>query len=170
VKGGKLLDNDIFTQVYNLYLNDIYMYVFLLCKNRQTAEDIAQETFIKAFLKLEFPDKRIKSWLLAVAHNTFIDYYRKSKKQQLCDDTILETIPDSFSLERQYLAKEQLQDMVVALDNLPLNQKRAVILSDFNELSYAESAQAMGVTIAAYKNLLYRARITLKKKWRLKNE
>lgn len=164
------MDNDIFEQIYKLYLKDIYMYVFLLCKNSHVAEDIAQETFIKAFLKLDFPDKRIKAWLMTVAHNIFIDYYRKSKKQQLCDETILETLPDSFSLEDRYITKEHLNYAVKALDMLPLNQKRAVVLSDFSGLSYAESAQAMGITLAAYKNLLYRARIAMKREWRLKNE
>lgn len=132
------MDNDIFAQVYKLYLNDIYMYVYLLCKNHQTAEDIAQETFIKAFLKLDFPDKRIKSWLLSVAHNIFIDYYRKNKKVHIYDDTILETLLDRFSLEEEYIAKEQLNHAIKGLNNLPLNQKRAVILSDFNGLSYIE--------------------------------
>lgn len=166
----KLLNNDIFEQIYKQYIKDIYMYVFLLCKNHQTAEDIAQETFIKALLKLDFPDKSLKPWLLLVAHNIFIDYYRKSKKQHLYDETVLDTVPDSFSLEDNYIAKEQIDHVVKLLDTLPLRQKRAVILCDFNGLSYIESAQSMGLTLAAYKNLLYRARISLKRERSLKNE
>jgi RNA polymerase sigma-70 factor (ECF subfamily) len=98
------------------------------------------------------------------------DYYRKNKKEKITDETVIETLSDNFSLEQHYIIKEHIALIIKTIDKLPLNQKRAVILYDFNNLSYIEGAQIMDITIAAYRNLLFRARTTLRKECELKNE
>src|SRR5690625_2395265 len=67
--------------IYNLYFHDIYRFLLSLCHNHHTSEDLVQETFFRAHLYLEYyQEGNIKAWLYTVAHNAFIDHYRKNKR------------------------------------------------------------------------------------------
>lgn len=62
--GGDYLKDDIFIKIYKEYLPNVYRYLYGLTYNHQTAEDLAQETFIKALCILQTPNKSIKAWFL----------------------------------------------------------------------------------------------------------
>ena len=69
------------TQLWNLYHQDIKRFVFSKVKNEQLTNDLVQETFIKAYSKVDtlVNDKKIKSWLFSIARNTTLDYFRKTQ-------------------------------------------------------------------------------------------
>ncbi|MFD2656343.1 sigma-70 family RNA polymerase sigma factor [Gracilibacillus thailandensis] len=68
-------------QIYQKYFQDIYRFLLSLSHDHYTAEDIVQETFLRAYLYVEFYDnENVKTWLFTVAYRTFIDHYRKQKK------------------------------------------------------------------------------------------
>ncbi|WP_078393996.1 sigma factor [Shouchella patagoniensis] len=61
-------------EIYILYADDLYQYLFSMCKNINLAEDIMQETFYRAYFFLDsYKDEAIKPWLFKVAYHTFID-------------------------------------------------------------------------------------------------
>src|SRR5690606_9760305 len=70
--------------IYNDYFLDIYRFLLSLCRDHHTAEDLVQETFLRAYLHVEnYENETIKSWLFTVAHNAFIDHYRKQKRMEV---------------------------------------------------------------------------------------
>lgn len=68
-------------EIYKVYINDVYRYLFSLSRSHHVAEDLMQETFYRAYLYLEdYENQKVKSWLFKVAYHTFIDFVRKEKK------------------------------------------------------------------------------------------
>ncbi|MGV2794853.1 RNA polymerase subunit sigma-24, partial [Clostridium perfringens] len=72
------MNNSSMDLIYREYKNDVYRYLFYLCRDHHNAEDLMQETFCRACGKLnEFEGKKTKAWLLRVAHNAYIARLRK---------------------------------------------------------------------------------------------
>ena len=67
--------------IYHFYFQDIYRFLLSLCRDHHTAEDLVQETFLRAYLHVEdYENASIKSWLFTVAYHAFIDHHRKQKR------------------------------------------------------------------------------------------
>lgn len=63
-------------EIYKVYINDVYRYLFSLSRSHHVAEDLMQETFYRAYLYLEdYENQKVKSWLFKVAYHTFICFY-----------------------------------------------------------------------------------------------
>ncbi len=153
------MKNQELDDIYQLYMKDIYYYIFSLCKDSYLAEDIVQETFYRAYLYLEgCNEEKIKPWLFRVAYNTFVDFKRKQSKSLIKDDGYFEQISESKTLEEEFLRQEQMNEINEIIANIPENQKQAILLCDFNGLSYKEAAEIMNVSLSHLKVLLFRAR------------
>ncbi|NEU29225.1 sigma-70 family RNA polymerase sigma factor [bacterium LRH843] len=152
--------------IYSYYFNDIYRFLLSLCHNHHTAEDLVQETFLRAHLYVEdYTDESIKSWLFTVAYRAFIDHYRKQKRMELKKQSFFTGFFDKkHTPDEAVVIQEDIQEIINLLENLPENQKYAVLLHDFHDLSYEEAATVMNVTLANFKVLLYRARQVIRKK------
>ncbi len=89
-----MTDSD-FADVYEKYFKQVYAYIFSLCGNRNTAEEITQETFFKALKKIDSfrGDCKISVWLCQIAKNTYITHHHK--KQNLSIDDVPELADDS---------------------------------------------------------------------------
>lgn len=149
--------------IYKLYVNDVYRYVYSLCKNKSQAEDIVQETFYRAYFYTEvLTDEKVKPWLFKVAYHTFIDETRKAKK--LTYSSEVEPLKTVRSAEAHYEVKEQIEVWTKVLDTLPFIQKNIVILRDYYQFSYEEIAQTLGLTLANVKVTLFLARKTIQEK------
>lgn len=145
--------------IYRSYMGDIHNYLFSLCHDNYLAEDIMQETFYRAYLYLEdCPGDKIKPWLLRVAYNAFIDYLRKNSKSSLKEEGFFHNLAGAKSPEDEMIMKEQLEEIDNLIERLPENQKQAIFLCDFQELSYREAAQEMKINEGHLKILLFRAR------------
>ena len=87
-----------FEKIYSEYFTDIYKYALSLFHNETVAEDVAQETFLKAIENIKYfkGDCKLKVWLCQIAKNTYFSYYKKNKK---IIEYSVELTDDSFELK-----------------------------------------------------------------------
>jgi len=134
------------------------------CGDRAVAEDLAQEIFVKVWrAKGSYqPSARFSTWLYRIAVNRCLNEIRsRPKKSPLPVEETLEE-PAGARPDDDLDRAEVRHAVRRAVDDLPANQRMAVILSRFHELSYEEIAEAMSVSLEAVKSLLFRARENLK--------
>lgn len=144
-------------------MHDVYRYLLYLCNDKYLAEDLLQDTFFRAYLYLEdCPTNNIKSWLLKVSYNSFIDNQRKSKRSAPEETEFFTQTPGDINIEKNYETREQLDLISKLLNNMPEKQKQALQLCVFKGLPYKEAADIMSVSLSHLKILVYRARQSLK--------
>ena len=167
--GGGCLEGGIFIKIYKEYLPYVYRYLYGLTYNHQTAEDLAQETFVKALCVLQFPNESIKAWLLTVAHNLYVDYIKKNRRLDFREDSLLNQI-EVQDFTDELILKENTRSAFVLIEQLPENQRQVVLLCLVNELSYQQAGEVLSISVSAVTNLVYRARKTLRALRRSINE
>lgn len=151
--------------IFESHMADVYSYLLSICKDSYIAEEVMQETFFRAYLHFETcPVQETKYWLFRIAHNTYIDFRRKDRRSFAEEDEFFNNIADCKTTEDKVLAQEQLIEISYMLEKLPKNQKQAILLCDFNELSYKEAAEVIGVSLSHFKVLLFRGRQSIRKK------
>ncbi|MBE1442370.1 sigma-70 family RNA polymerase sigma factor [Paenibacillus sp. OAS669] len=149
--------------VYQLYVKDVYRYLFSLCRDHHAAEDLVQETFYRAYLYLEHcKDDKVKPWLFRVAYNAFVDSYRKQKRSVPTQAEFFARLPDHRTPDQYVLDQEQWEQIGDVIHALPELQMQAILLHDFHGLSYQEAADIMEIRLSHFKILLYRARQALR--------
>lgn len=163
------MEGGIFIEIYKEYFIYVYRYLYGLTYNHQTAEDLAQETFVKALCVLQFPSESIKAWLLTVGHNLYVDYVKKNRRLEFREDNHFHDIKTEDFTE-ELMLKESTKSAFALIGQLPENQRQAVLLCLVNELSYEEAGEILGVSVSAVTNLIYRARKTLRVLRRSSNE
>ena len=130
--------------------------------DRNEAEDIAQDVFIQVFEslgKFRFESK-LSTWLYRIAVNRSINHCKSPRGRAIkVDIESWKQMPQQQLLEEQ----EQLELLHRAIDRLPENQRTALILNKYEELSYKEIAEVMGVTLSSVESLLFRAKNNLEK-------
>nr|WP_245751590.1 sigma-70 family RNA polymerase sigma factor [Amphibacillus marinus] len=149
-----------------MVLSGCLFFLFSLSRNHHTAEDLVQETFLRAHLGLEnFQGKQIKSWLLTIAHHAFVDHYRKHKRIVVKEERFFYRQVDQMIMpEDQVMMQLAVEDVFALMADLPEKYKVAVLLRDFHQLSYEEAAQIMNVKKAHFKVLLFRGRQAIRKR------
>ncbi len=163
------MNDDIFSEIYNEYFHYVYRYLFGLTSSYQTAEDLTQETFVKALCVLSFPGESIKSWLLTVAHNLYVDFVKKNRRLDFRQDHFFNDIKvQDFTY--QLILQEKTNSAHTYIKQLPENQRQVVLLCLVNDLSYQEAGDILGISVSAVTNLIYRARKTLRELRRNFNE
>lgn len=150
-------------QIYQMYVNDVYRYLYSLCLQHHTAEDLMQETFYRAYLYLEnCKDEKVKPWLFRVAYNAFIDFKRKDSRSFTSESEFFDGIGDEETPEYRLLQKERWSEMGQVIMRLPEKQQQAILLHDFHQFSYQEAADILDVWLSYFKVLLFRARQKLR--------
>jgi len=124
-----------FEELYSHYFMNVYKYSYSLAKNEKIAEDITQETFLKAIQKIESfkHNCSMEAWLCLIAKNTYYDLYRKNKRLQEFD---VEIKVESF--ESKLVHKEQSFEIHKLLHKLEEPYKEVFSLRLFGELSFAQ--------------------------------
>lgn len=150
------------------YQAPIYHLCYRLLGHADEAEEAAQETFLRAYTKLNSfdPDRSFKSWLFSIAHHYCIDRLRRRRPTWLSldDEPATEelacraTVPSPEELALRRERNDQVQAM---LDLLPPHYRSAVVMHYWYDLSYEEIAQITGATVGAIKSRLHRARTAL---------
>ena len=74
------MDSEMLCQFYRCYASEIYLYLYSLCKNRELAEDLMQEVFLKALLSLSDAHTNMRAWLYKVARNTCLNELRRTNR------------------------------------------------------------------------------------------
>lgn len=169
-------DEAAFTELMGRYKGPILNFVFRLTGDAAAAEDIALDTFVRAYRNLDRfsfrkPGDRFSTWLFQLARNAAIDALRQRQRRPT---QTLEAAP-ARELEEpradpaaQADLKEREALVMAALAELPDDQRTVLVLSVYDDLSYAEIAAVMETTVKSVEARLYRARQSLRarlEKW-----
>ena len=160
-----------FERVALPHLSHLYTAAYYLTKNEAEAEDLVQETYLRAFRffdKFE-PGTNSKAWLLSIQRNLFINRYRQKRREpEMVDWEKIEQDYESMVEQGERAEKEnpenlffsQLMDHEVeeALKEIPEEFRTAIILVDIEELSYEEAAKVMECPVGTVRSRVSRGR------------
>lgn len=170
LRGKKALKED-FERIAIPHLSYIYTAAFYLTTDEHEAEDLVQETYLRAyrfFHKFE-PGTNCRAWLLSIQRHLFINRYRRKKKQpEFIDWEKIERDYDSLALGQEDTQKWNPESILCshdmgseiekALKELPEEFRTAIILVDIDELTYEEAAQILECPIGTVRSRLSRGR------------
>ena len=170
IRRFKNKDLTAFDILFSRYHKPIYYFIYKMIHNAEAAEDITQDTFVKVYKGLLRVEDNIKlsPWVYKIAYNAFVDYTRKNKIcLELLDNMNYEDAgPDNkheSNPEASYLNKELRDKINRTIDRLNTRHKTALILRDYNNLSYKEVALVLELSETAVKSLIHRARLEFQK-------
>ncbi|MBF8266883.1 MAG: polymerase, sigma-24 subunit, subfamily [Dehalococcoidia bacterium] len=162
-----------FQSVVEQHTSFVYNVAYRMMNNAQDAEDITQETFLSAYRGWASfrGGSSVSTWLYRIAVNACLMRLRKEKRartstQQDYDDTVvIDGIADpSDNPEGIALHSELRQETEQAISELSPDLRAAVVLRDVQQLSNAEAAAALGITVSSLKARLHRGRVLLRKR------
>ncbi len=161
-------DDDSFSELLRRYQRPVLNFVYRLLGNETEAEDVAQETFVRAYQHLaDFdPRRKFSTWLFALARNAAIDrlrYRQRHPTEELSDIA-------AASLARgpadEAATREIGDEIAAAIQSLSEDQRTAIVLAEYHDLSYAEIAEIMDCSVKSVESRLYRAKAVLREKLR----
>lgn len=164
-------NDDAFTQLVETYQKPVYNLCYRMLGEPDTAEDAAQETFLRAYAQLKTydPGQSFGTWLLSVAAHYCIDRLRRRKFQWLSfddprwDESAPSLVSDLPSPETSALNKEREEEVQRALQKLAPQYRMVLVLKYWNEMSLEEISQITGDNVGTVKVKLFRARQMLGK-------
>ena len=150
-------NNEAFDALLKRHEIRIFNYIFNILKNKDVADDIFQETFVKAITTIKqgrYTDSgKFSAWITRIAHNLIIDYFRQAKSE----NTVSADQEDADVLNRRELAEENIEDMLVTsqihtdvkriIGSLPEAQREVLDMRFYRNMSFKEIADATGVSI-----------------------
>jgi len=157
------------------HLDPLYAAALRLTKNERDAEDLVQDTFLRAY---RFFDKfergtNIRAWLFKILTNTFINRYRRKVKERTVAEDERDTVHERFisrdatesasNPEAYFFDKLLSDDVLAAIDALPVDFRMVVILADIQEFSYKEIAEILDCPVGTVMSRLFRGRKLLQK-------
>lgn len=150
-------DNASFDTLLGRYEEKLFSYIFFYVRNQELAEDIFQDTFVKAIVTIKqgryAESGKFQAWITRIAHNLIIDYFRQEKNENLIsndesDVDLLNNISLSEGTIERALIEGQIRDDVRALVRLlPENQREVVYMRFYQNLSFKEIAEQTNASI-----------------------
>ena len=152
-------DNQAFDILLRRHQTRVFNYILSVVKNRDVADDIFQETFVKAIMTLKqgryAETGKFSAWITRIAHNLIIDYYRQEKSENLVSTTTDEDAADVLNRKElcdsnieDFLIDEQIQcDVRRIIEALPENQREVLMMRYYKDMSFKEIAEATNVSI-----------------------
>ena len=144
-------------QLIKRHKRKVFTYILIIVRNREHAEDLFQETFLKVFKSLKegkyTDDGRFLGWVMRIAHNLIIDNVRRDKRLKTVsrDDyeyDIFNQKKYSDSHSEQVVVRSEVEhDVRRLVEELPEVQKQVVIMRHFMDMSFKEIAEETGVSI-----------------------
>ncbi|MDD5589755.1 MAG: RNA polymerase sigma factor [Candidatus Portnoybacteria bacterium] len=153
-----------FGKLYDLYAERIYRFIYFKTHHRETAQDLASQTFFKALENIRNFDPAkglFSSWLYRIAANSVIDHWRKQKKNLNIDD--IWDLRGKGSIAQDAENKDHLERVRQYLEKFSPEQRQVVIMRVWDELSYREIAEILGKSEASCKMMFSRALSRLRK-------
>lgn len=149
--------NEAFDELLERHKDRVYMYIYHAVKNDDLADDIFQDTFVKAIMTIKqgryVENGHFPAWITRIAHNLIIDYFRQTKAENLqsTDDT------DVNILNRKELSDHTIEDSLVTtqihndvrrlIRALPDSQREVLVMRYYKNMSFKEIADTTGVSI-----------------------
>ncbi len=150
-------NNSSFEVLMERYKNKVYTYILITVKKPDLAEDIFQDTFLKVIKSLQakkYTDNgRFLSWVIRIAHNLIIDYYRKASNAKTYTheekdfDYYCNKNGDSKNIEDELITNQIENDVKKLLNKLPDEQREVVVLRHYIGLSFKEISEETNVSI-----------------------
>ncbi len=161
-----------FAKLVQRHKSKIYTTIYLIVKDQYVAEDLLQDTFVKAVEVLKngrYNDEgKFLPWILRIAHNLAIDYFRRDKRypEVVFEDgssvfNTLEFADDSY--ESQQIRQETHEHLRELIQRLPETQREVLVMRHYEDLSFQEIADATGVSINTALGRMRYALINLRK-------
>ncbi len=156
------MEQKVLSQIYEKYHRELYLYIFSLCRNHHAAEDLTQETFLKALLALPEGHSNIRAWLYMVARNLFFNYREKTSRSVFLEEE-MEEPGQEMDILTDLIENERKRQLYRAMERLDMKKREVLQLQYFGELSQKEIAAVLRMTPENVRVLAYRARKELKK-------
>lgn len=150
-------NNEAFDILLKRHQDKVFNYIFKIVKNEDIANDIFQDTFVKAIMTIKqgryTENGKFPAWISRIAHNLIIDYYRqeKSENMQSCD------VEDVDILNKKEFSEETIEDVIITdqihsdvkhlVKILPDLQREVLLMRYYKNMSFKEIAEATGVSI-----------------------
>jgi RNA polymerase sigma-70 factor (ECF subfamily) len=152
------------------YLDGLYSYAFVLSRNRAEAEDLVQETCLRAIRAMDRlrPDSNVKAWLFTILRNIWFNQLRRWRKAP----EIVELEPDGTGSNRavetgkdphaEYVSNIEQEQVRTAIQKLSIEFREIIVLREYEELSYREIATVLECPLGTVMSRLARARSKLR--------
>lgn len=149
-------DENALASLINRHQSKIYGFIFSKVGDRDISDDIFQDTFIKVIKTLKSnsynEEGKFLPWVMRIAHNLIIDYYRKNKKMPMLRETeefsVFSIMTDNNpNVEIQMITNQVENDLQKLIDELPNDQKEVLVMRIYQDLSFKEISELTGVSI-----------------------
>lgn len=165
-----------FAELLRRYENPILTFCYSFTRNRESAEDLAQETFLRVYRNAARyqPIAKFSTWLYKIAANLCINEVKKDRlRPHLTLDEpagpdpqgtrVVERLASPGEAPLGQAARREIQELLrQAIDRLPDDQRTTLVLVEYHHLQYQDVAEVLGVTVSAIKMRIKRARLTLR--------
>lgn len=149
--------NEAFDILLQRHQDRLYSYISYLVRNTDMADDLSQETFVKAIVNLRQgryqENGKFYAWLTRIAHNLLIDQFRTERNESLIYDEDAKSAWEESALiadsnrESEMAAEQVLKDVRSLMEHLPTPQREVVYMRFYQDLSFKEISEATGVSI-----------------------
>lgn len=161
-------DRDAFKTIVNLYQQKVFLLAYSFLRDREDALDIVQETFMKLYQKFDTFDSEgnFQAWLLQIAKNLSIDYYRKhySRRREMeVEKSVDELDPAAEGASSEGLTSDLRQAFSRCLQKLGERQRLIFVMKHYNGLQYKEIAELLHISVGTVKSLHFKAVQNMKK-------
>ena len=150
-------NNSAFDILLNRHQDRLFNYIYFLVRSREVAEDIFQETFVKAITTLQQGryqnDGKFAAWVTRIAHNLVIDQFRIERNENAIsnDEVEFDLLNDAKlaegTIENRMVNEQVLRDVRALIDELPDCQREVVFMRYYQDLSFKEISDITGVSI-----------------------
>ena len=150
-------NNTAFDILLNRHQDRLFNYIYFIVRSKEVAEDIFQETFVKAIVTLQqgryTNDGKFAAWITRIAHNLVIDQFRIERNENTIsnDDTEVDLLNDAKlaegTIENRMVNEQVLSDVRMLINELPDCQREVVFMRYYQDLSFKDIADITGVSI-----------------------
>lgn len=157
-------DKQIFSELVSRYKNLVYSVVLRMVNDREEANDLAQDVFLKIYSNLDkyYPDYKFSTWVIRITTNHVIDYRRRHKAEVVPLEEIEYDAASDDNPENSLIAKERISKINNAVRELPDMYKVPIVLYHQQGLSYQEISDITQEPLSKVKNRIFRGRKLLR--------
>ena len=157
-------NRDMFEELVKRYKNLVYSVILRMVNDREEANDLAQDVFIKIYKNLDkyYPEYKFSTWVIRIATNHVIDYRRKKRQETVPIEDVEFSLSTEESPESAYIRREQKDELKKIVGDLPDMYKIPIVLYHEQGLSYQEISEIIHEPLSKVKNRIFRGRRMLK--------
>lgn len=151
-------NNAAFDLLLRRYDSKVFTYILYAVKQQEIAEDLFQDAFMRVITKLQkgqyTESGKFSSWIMRIAHNLIIDYFRQNQNDTTlsndeCETDIFDksTFAEERNIEKEMIDRQTLHEIKALIKRLPENQREVILLRFYQDMSFKEIADITGVSI-----------------------